>query len=135
MSTFTSSIASAFKLIRNALTRQGVKIGGTAAYPRVEIHSVVEDAPQTKDNSVRSVTATVECVSAEKVADVVTLLEGNTEKLFADAGLALTGWDVIGIVPGQVRLFDEQQSLDSAAVFYRVLQDVTIWLEYKTNNA
>ena len=137
MSQFTSALASAFKLIRSTLVRTGVKVGGTAAYPRVEIHSVTEDTPQTKDNAVRSITATIECISAEKVADVVALLEGNVERIFADAGLALTGYDVIGIVPGQVRLFQEQESLDSAAVIYRLLQDVTLWLEYTgtTNNS
>ena len=134
MSTVTSALASVFKMIRTALTREGVKIGGTANMPRVEIHSVVEDAPQTKDNAVRSITCTIECVSDEKVADIVTLLEGNVEKLFADAGLSLTGYDVIGIVPGQIRLFDEQEAQDSSAVFYRVLQDVTVWVE-KTETA
>ena len=129
MSTFTSALASIFKAVRNALLRDGVNVGGTAQMPRVEIHSVVEDAPQTKDNAVRSITCTIECVSSTKVADVVDLLEGNVQKLFADAGLSLSGYDIIGIVPGQIRLFDEQEAQDSMAVFYRLLQDVTVWVE------
>lgn len=129
MSRFTSALADVFKLIRRTLSRDGVRIGGTADMPRVEIHSVVEDAPQTKDNALRSITCTIECVSSEKVADIIALLEGNVEAVFADAGLSLEGYDVIGIVPGQIRLFDEQEAQDSTAVFYRVLQDVTVWVE------
>lgn len=129
MSQFTSALSSVFKMLRTALTREGVKIGGTASMPRVEIHSVVEDAPQTKDNAVRSITCTIECVSNKKVDNVVDLLTGNVQKLFADAGLSLTGYDIIGIVPGQIRLFDEQEAQDSMAVFFRLLQDVTVWAE------
>lgn len=129
MSTFTSALSSVFKMLRTALTREGVKIGGTASMPRVEIHSVVEDTPQTKDNTLRSITCTIECVSGGKVADVISLLEGNVAQVFADAGLSLAGYDVIGIVPGQIRLFDEQEAQDSTAVFFRLLQDVTVWVE------
>ena len=129
MSQFTSAIADVFKLIRSTLLRSGVKIGTTAQLPRVEIHSVVEDVPQTKDNALRSITATIEAISGEKIADVITLLEGNIERIFADAGLSLTGYNVIGVVPGQIRLFDEQVSQDTQAVYYRCLQDVTIYVE------
>ncbi len=129
MSRFTSAIAGIFKAIRSALLRDGVNIGGTANYPRVEIHSIVEDTPLTKDNSLRQITATIECVSAEKVADIVQLTEDNIDLLFADSALSLTGFDIVGIVPGQIRMFDEQEALDSTTVIYRMLQDVTITVE------
>lgn len=131
MSQFTSALADVFKAIRAKLVRTGVNVGGTASYPRVEIHSVVEDTPQTKDMSLRSVTATIECVSAEKVADIVTLADDNIELIFDAIGLSLTNWNVIGIVPGQMRMFDEEASQDNAAVIYRLLHDVTVWIERK----
>ena len=131
MSQFTSALAEVFKAIRAKLVRNDVNVGGTASYPRVEIHSVIEDTPLTKDMSLRSVTATIECVSAEKVADIVTLADDNIALIFDAVGLTLTDWNVIGIVPGQMRMFDEEASQDNAAVIYRLLHDVTVWIERK----
>ena len=131
MSQFTSALAEVFKAIRAKLVRNNVNVGGTASYPRVEIHSVIEDTPQTKDMSLRSVTATIECVSAEKVADIVTLANDNIALIFDAIGLSLTDWNVIGIVPGQMRMFDEESSQDNTAVIYRLLHDVTVWIECK----
>lgn len=131
MAGFTTSIAEVYKAIRRALMRNGVKIGGTASYPRVEIHSVTEEAPADKDYRVRGVTVTIEAVSDEKIADVVNLVEGNIAKLFDAAGLSMTDYDFIGLAEGQVRMFQEQESTDSAKVIYRILQDVTIWIEKK----
>lgn len=127
--TFRTAIAGAVKALRQALSRNGVKIGGTASYPRVEIHSVVESEPLTKDNAVRRITCTIECVSDEKLADVISLTEGNIDKIFAATGLTMTGWNVIGISPGQVRMLEEQESLEQTKVIYRILQDVTVWVE------
>ena len=131
---FTAGIADIFKALRRALTRTGVKVGGTAGYPRVEIHSVVEDAPSTKDNAVRSITATIECISDKKVEDIITLAEGNIARIFSTAGLSATGWTIFGIIPGQVRLFEEQAAQEQTAVIYRILQDVTIWAEKTETN-
>lgn len=127
---FLTGIADVFKALRSRLTRQGVNIGGTAGFPRVEIHSLVEDTPQDKDGSVRSVTCSIECISTEKVADVVALTESNLDLIFGHGGLGLTGhWSVIGIVPGQTRMFSEQETLDSQQIIYRMITDVTIWFE------
>lgn len=132
MSNFVSAIAEVFKALRAKLVSTGATVGGTANYPRIEIHSVVESAPQTKDNSLRSVTATIECVSDEKVADIVTLLDSCTEQIFDKVGIAVTDWNVIGIIPGQIRMFDEESSQDASKVIYRLLQDVVIWIDQKS---
>ncbi len=134
MSNFVSAIAEVFKALRAKLVSTGATVGGTANYPRIEIHSVVESAPQTKDNSLRSVTATIECISDEKVADIVALLESSTEQIFDKVGLAIADWDVIGIIPGQIRMFDEESSQDASKVIYRLLQDVVVWIDRKATD-
>lgn len=134
MSSFVSAIAEVFKALRAKLVSTGATVGGTANYPRIEIHSVVESAPQTKDNSLRSVTATIECISDEKVADIVSLLGSSTEQIFDKAGLVVADWEVIGIIPGQIRMFDEESSQDASKVIYRLLQDVVIWIDRKVTD-
>ncbi len=134
MSNFVSAIAEVFKALRAKLVSTGATVGGTANYPRIEIHSVVESAPQTKDSSLRSVTATIECISDEKVADIVALLESSTEQIFDKVGLAIADWDVIGIIPGQIRMFDEESSQDASKVIYRLLQDVVVWIDRKATD-
>ena len=134
MSNFVSAIAEVFKALRAKLVSTGAIVGGTANYPRIEIHSVVESAPQTKDNSLRSVTATIECVSDEKVADIVALLDGCIGQVFDKAGLAIADWNVIGIIPGQIRMFDEESSQDASKVIYWLLQDVTVWIDRKATD-
>lgn len=134
MSSFVSAIAEVFKALRAKLVSTGATVGGTANYPRIEIHSVVESAPQTKDNSLRSVTATIECISDEKVADIVSLLDSSTEQIFDKVGLVVADWEVIGIIPGQIRMFDEESSQDASKVIYRLLQDVVIWIDRKATD-
>ena len=131
MSSFVSALAQVYKAIRAKLVGSGATVGGTANYPRIEIHSVVEDAPVTKDNSLRSITANIECISDEKVADIVSLADTCIEQIFDEAGLPMGKWSLVGVVPGQIRLFDEESTQDASAVIYRLLQDVTVWVEAK----
>lgn len=131
MATFGTAIASVFKALRAALVRPGVNVGGTASYPRVEIHSAVENAPEAKDGGVRSVTCTIESVSDTKLANVVDMVAENAARIFDAAGLDMQEYSVIGIVPGQTRMLEEQEVTDQNKVLYRILQDVTIWVDKK----
>lgn len=131
MSSFVSALAQVYKAIRAKLVGSGATVGGTANYPRIEIHSVVEDTPVTKDNSLRSITANIECISDERVADIVSLADTCIEQIFDEAGLPMDKWSLVGVVPGQIRLFDEESTQDASAVIYRLLQDVTVWVEAK----
>lgn len=135
MSSFVSALAQVYKAIRAKLVGSGATVGGTANYPRIEIHSVVEDAPVTKDNSLRSITANIECISDEKVTDIVSLADTCIEQIFDEAGLPMDKWSLVGVVPGQIRLFDEESTQDASAVIYRLLQDVTVWVEAKEPEA
>ena len=48
MAGFISSLGAVYKALRSALTRKGINVGGTASYPRVEIHTITESAPMDK---------------------------------------------------------------------------------------
>lgn len=126
---YKSFIADFFRAVIAKLTRPGVNVGGTAAYPRTEVHSVVEDAPLTKDGTLRHITCTVEVITDTKVADAVEIMQENAVRLFTEKGLAVPGATLVGLVPGQVRLFEEQETSDSARVLYRILQDMECWIE------
>ena len=120
------ALAEVYTALRARLTRKGVFVGGTADYPRVEIHSVTESAWLDK-GSVKSVTCIVECISDRRMQDVQEMHEENLKRMLGDA-LALGGeWYIFGIVAGQVREMTE--ATDTNAIIYRLLQDVTIYVE------
>ena len=120
------ALAEVYKALRARLTRKGVFVGGTADYPRVEIHSVTESAWLDK-GSVKSVTCIVECISDRRMQDVQEMHEENLKRMLGDA-LALGGdWYIFGIVAGQVREMTE--TTETSAIIYRLLQDVTIYVE------
>lgn len=129
--TFKSSLSAVLKALRGALVRSGVNVGGTASYPRVEIHSLQEQAPETKDDSVREVSCTIECISEERIADVMKMASDNTGLILGAAGLSMDEFKVIGIIAGQTRMLDEQESVDQNKIIYRLMQDFTIWIERK----
>lgn len=134
--TFFSIIGEAFKSLRNLLKRDGVRIGGTASFPRIEIHSAVEQEPLCKDDSVKQVNCVVECVSNTTLTEALTMHYDNVARIFSDAlSDTITGYDIIDILPGQVRLLDEEETSDSNVIIYRVLQDVTIYIQKSTSNS
>lgn len=127
--TFRSGIAALFRAVRSLLVREGVNVGGTAGYPRVEIHSLVENPPVDKGGGLRSVDLVVECMSEERLADAVAMTEENIVRLFAEAGFPVEGFSVAGVVAGQVRMLEEQAASDQNKVLYRILQDMTVWIQ------
>lgn len=122
-------LSSVFKALRAALARIGVHVGGTAAYPRIEIHSLVQSEPLEKSSSIFRIDCIVESVSDVKVADVIELAEGNEARIYEAAGIDPAGYTIIGYGRGQVRLFEEQETTEQNKVIYRLLQDMSIWVE------
>lgn len=123
------ALAEIYKALRARLTRTGVNVGGTAEYPRVEIHSFVESAWLDK-GSVKSVSCVVECVSNRKMHDVQEMHEENLRRMLGNALRLGADWYVFGIVAGQVQEMTEVS--DTNAIVYRLLQNVTIYVERKT---
>lgn len=122
------------------LTRAGVNTGGTADYPRVEVHSVREGERLDKDQALRQVTFTVESISSTSLSEAVRLNEENLRLLTdedpetdgqeqgeAVDALQIDGWHCIGILP--VQLQDNVETTDSKKILYRILQEMTAFLE------
>lgn len=126
MAGIIGAIGSVYKALRSALTRTGVNVGGTADYPRVEIHSIVESAWLDK-GSVKTITCIVECISDRRMQDVLDMNEENLKRMLGDSLNLGKDWYVFGIVAGQVQELTE--TTDTKAILYRLLQNVTIYVE------
>ena len=122
---YRSAQGAVYKALRQALIREGVSVGETADYPRVEIHSFTENAPLDKDGSVRSMSCIVECMSVKSYGDAVQMNEYNLAKLMADGwGEIGDGFSIIGITPDQ--LTELTETLETKDILYRQLQRINI---------
>ena len=108
------------------LSRPGVKVGGTAGYPRVEVHSIHEGERMDKEGQVRQITLTIESIGNASLAATVKMNEDNLALLTSELVLP-DGWRCLGVIPGQLQ--DMTESADSAKIIYRLLQSVTIFVE------
>ena len=124
------ALAEIYKALRARLTRTGVHVGGTADYPRIEIHSITESAWLDK-GSVKSVSCIVECISNRRMQDVQEMQEENLKRMLGNALQLSDDWQVFGIVAGQVQEITEVS--ETNAIIYRLLQNVTIYVE-RINN-
>ena len=125
---FKSSQGEIYKALRQRLIRKGVAVGETAGYPRIELHSFIENAPTDKDGQVRSVSLVVESMSAQSYGHAVTMNEENLERLLADGWHVLgKGFTILGVVPDQ--LTELTETLETKDILYRQLQrlTITIW--------
>jgi hypothetical protein len=121
---------SGYRTIYNALvsrlSRSGVTVGKTAKVPRVEIHSIREGERLDKDGALRQISVIVESISNTSLGNATTMNEDNL-KLLTENELELSGWTCLGILP--VQLQDLTESSDTNKILYRLLQEVTIFLE------
>lgn len=120
---------SAYKAIaaslRTALARTGVNTGGTAAYPRVELHSWIENEPMDKGATIRTLTCTMESISTASPDAAYTM---NADNLAVLSDWTYTGSDfnVFGIVPRQMQ---DMQEVGENATYYRLLQTIEIFIQ------
>ncbi len=121
---------SGYRTIYNALvsrlSRSGVTVGKTAKVPRVEIHPIREGERLDKDGALRQINVIVESISNTSLGNATTMNEDNL-KLLTENELELSGWTCLGILP--VQLQDLTESSDTNKILYRLLQEVTIFLE------
>ena len=59
----TSAYGTVYAALVARLRREGVHVGGTAGYPRIDCHSFTEGERQDKDGRLRQISCTVECMS------------------------------------------------------------------------
>lgn len=126
MANIISALGAVFKGLRSMLTRTGVYVGGTADYPRVEIHSVTESEWLDK-GWLKRITCVVECISDKRIADVVEMNQENLTRMLEQSMMLDEGWHLVGFITGQAQELTE--STDSAAIIYRLLQNMTIYVE------
>jgi hypothetical protein len=125
---YTSAQGEVYKALRTQLLRDGISVGDTADFPRVEIHSFAENAPTDKDGMVRTVSCTVESMSTRSYGDAVAMNEGNLERLSEEGWHVLgKGFTILSVVPDQ--LTELTEVLDTQDILYRQLQriNVIIW--------
>ena len=121
-----SALGAVYKGIVARLTRKGVNVGGTASYPRVEVHSVTEQEPLDKGGTVPSISCIVESISEDRMAEVVGLNEGNLEQLSMALNLG-ADWRIIGIQQGQLQQITETSETNK--ILYRLLQNITVYVQ------
>jgi len=114
------------KDLRTCIKRTGVKVGETAGYPRVELHSFAEQSPLDKGSAVRVINCVMESITTNSLADAITLNEDNLSLL---PSLASTSQDftILGVNPAGLQELTE--NADSKEILYRVLQSLDIYIE------
>lgn len=122
----TSAYASVYSAIVARLTRTGVTVGGTAALPRIEVHSITEIERLDKEGELRRLSLTVESVSNRSMGDAVTMNDTNL-KLLTQQVLSIEGWDCIGVIP--IQLQDLTETAEGQPIVYRLLQSFYIFIE------
>ena len=120
-----SAYAGIYGAVVSRLTRTGVKVGRTAGYPRVEVHTITEGERQDKEGQLRVVSMTVESISDNSIGQAVGMNEDNL-RLLTEEDLSVDGYTCIGILP--TRLQDLTETSDFAKIIYRLLQTVDIYL-------
>lgn len=122
---------SAYKAVYAAiiarLKRDGVKVGTTSFFPRVEVYGLSESSPMDKGDAVRTVSATVESISTTSIADASAMADDNIA-LLTESELSLgDGWRCLGVAPEQLTDMTEQSDTDK--IIYRITQAITVWVE------
>ena len=125
---YSSSYQTIAAALASALSREGVFVGGTAGYPRVELHSFVENAPTDKGSAVRVISCVVESMSNRSAEQAAALNADNLTVLaefrYEDDGKTFR---VFGVVPTQLQELTETS--DPQMFLYRVLQTIDIYVQ------
>lgn len=109
------------------LTREGLHIGGTAEYPRVEVHSFVEGEPMDKFGSVRVISATVESMTTDSMVTCSQINDENMGLLQRPLDLNDRGFTCFGIMARQIQ--DLQETSDTQKSIFRLLISVDVFVE------
>lgn len=104
----------------------GVKIGSTAGYPRIEVHTVQETDRLDKEGCIRRLSLSIESMSDRSLQQAVEMSDEAMELLTGTA-LDMGGeWECFGVVPTLLK--DLIETPDSKAIIYRVIQQYDFWV-------
>lgn len=116
-----------YAAVVSRLERTGVRVGKTAGYPRVEIHTITEGERLDKEGQLRQLSFTVESIGNASLAATTQMNEDNVRLLTSEGFELPEGWRLVGIVPDQLQ--DLTETADTAKIIYRLLQGFTAWVE------
>lgn len=127
-----SAYASVYALlVRRLRQRTDVPVGGTAAVPRVEVHTITEQARLDKDGRVRQLSCIVETIHNSSFEEAALIADENLALLAANVPALIenevTVTRVFGILPEQRQ--DLTETSDTNKILYRILDTLTIWVE------
>lgn len=123
---------SAYRALRATLTerlsREGVYVGTTSGYPRIEIHSVTENERLDKSGSLRNMTAIIEVMTTDSLVHAHEL---NNENLGIICNPPIDpsahGFRLVGQTITQLQ--DLPETSDTQNTIYRMLQNIDFFLE------
>ncbi len=117
--------------LKENLKREGVKVGGTAGMPRVEIHSITEQARLDKAGDVRQVSFSVESLHNRSLEECTLVADGNVAILTSlepyEIATEAIWVRVLGFVPDQRQ--DMTETSDTDKIVYRIIDTFTAWVE------
>lgn len=120
---YRGALAVVYRMIAERL-----KSGGTASYPRVEVHSLSEGEPLDKGYQVRELEAVVESMSNASYGEAVQLDADAMSKIIGYTA-EQDGVRVLGIMPGQ--LTELTETADTQAILYRQIHRIKIIAEWQ----
>ena len=124
-----SAYRNVYTAMVSALSREGVNVGGTAGYPRVEINSIREQERLDKEGALRKLTVSIDSISARSMDEAVTMNEDNL-RLLTESDLDVgENWTCMGVIPTQLR--DLVETSDSQKILYRIIQDFSVFMELR----
>jgi len=121
-----SAFRALYSKLTTALRRTGVKVGETAGYPRIEIHTITEGERLDKDGALRKLSCTIESMTTDGLLNAHMLNDENISKINGLAGQSSHDYRIDGIIPSQLQEITD--TADSKEIIYRLLQGVDIYL-------
>ena len=136
---YSSSYKPIAEALALALAREGVAVNGTTGYPRVELHTFIENPTTDKGEALRVLSCIVESMSNRSAEEAAQM---NGYNLAALDGFRYDGdWSndfsgdfrlgrsfrCIGVVPTQLQELTETS--DPQMIIYRVLQSIDIYVQ------
>lgn len=124
----TSAYSPLYAAVVKSLADAGLRVGGTAGYPRIEVHSISEGQRLDKEGAVRSLSLTTEAISDKSVFASKEMNEEAMAVLTTEGRLSMgEEWKVLDVIPDQLQ--DLPEASDSARILYRTQQSYEILVE------
>lgn len=121
---FISIQGKVFRFLRSKLIREGVFIGESAGYPRVELHTFTEGEPLDKDGQMRELTCQMESLSVQSYGEAVAMNEENLVRVISEDEETFEDISISGVIFQQ--LTESIDSLDTKEVLYRQVSSIKI---------